>query len=93
LKGGWSPHDRKIPLRIRFPEIRARNPGRDAKEQVGMTIIKRDSAGMGHFHVCDDSAAPCDDPEDQMVVAIGREGSEFTGGTVRGPVRTGPLRA
>jgi hypothetical protein len=42
-----------------------------------MTIIKRDSAAMGHFHVCDDSAAPCDDPEDQMVVAIGREGSEF----------------
>jgi hypothetical protein len=35
-----------------------------------MTIIKRDSAPMGHFHVCDDSAAPCDDPEDQMVVAI-----------------------
>jgi hypothetical protein len=34
-----------------------------------MTIIKRDSAAMGHFHVCDDSAAPCDDPEDQMVVA------------------------
>jgi len=48
---------------------------------------------MGHFHVCDDSAAPCDDPEDLMVVAIGREGSGFTGGTVRGPVRTGPLRA
>jgi hypothetical protein len=24
---------------------------------------------MGHIHVCDDSAAPCDDPEDQMVVA------------------------
>jgi hypothetical protein len=59
----------EIPLRIRFPEIGARNPGRDAKEQVGMTIIKRDSATMGHFHVCDDSAVPCDDPEDQMVVA------------------------
>jgi hypothetical protein len=42
-----------------------------------MTIIKRDSAPMGHFHVCDDSASPCDDPEDQMVVAIGREGSGF----------------
>jgi hypothetical protein len=24
---------------------------------------------MGHFHVCDDSSAPCDDPQDQMVVA------------------------
>jgi len=24
---------------------------------------------MGHIHVCDVSAAPCDDPEDQMVVA------------------------
>jgi hypothetical protein len=32
---------------------------------------------MGHFHVYDDSAAPCDDPEDQMVVAIGSEGSGF----------------
>jgi hypothetical protein len=32
---------------------------------------------MGHIHVCDVSAAPCDDPEDQMVVAIGREGSGF----------------
>ncbi len=28
------------------------------------------AAAMGHFHVCDDSAAPCDDPEDQMVVAV-----------------------
>jgi hypothetical protein len=25
---------------------------------------------MGHIHVCDVSAAPCDDPEDQMVVAM-----------------------
>jgi hypothetical protein len=39
-----------------------------------MTIIKRDSTAMGHFHVCDDRAAPCDDPKDQMVVAIGSEG-------------------
>jgi hypothetical protein len=21
VKGGWNPHDREIPLRIRFPEI------------------------------------------------------------------------
>jgi hypothetical protein len=25
---------------------------------------------MDHFHVCDESAVPCDDPEDRMVVAI-----------------------
>jgi hypothetical protein len=37
----------------------------------------REAAAMGHFHVCDDSAAPCDDPEDQMVVAIGSEESGF----------------
>ncbi len=34
-----------------------------------MTIIKRETEAMGHIHVCDAYAAPCDDPEDQMVVA------------------------
>jgi hypothetical protein len=34
-------------------------------------ILKRDAATMDHIHVCDVSAVPCDDPEDQMVVAIG----------------------
>jgi hypothetical protein len=28
---------------------------------------------MGHIHVCNVSAAPCDDPEDQMVVANGAD--------------------
>ncbi len=42
-----------------------------------MTIIKRETEAMGHIHVCNISAAPCDDPEDQMVVAIGSEGSDF----------------
>ena len=76
MKGGWSPHDREIPLRIRFPEIGARNPERDAQEQVGMTIIKRDSAAMGRNHVCDAYVAPCDDPEDQMVVSNGAKDRE-----------------
>ena len=34
-----------------------------------MTIIKRETEAMGHIHVYNVSAAPCDDPEDQMVVA------------------------
>jgi hypothetical protein len=76
VKGGWSPHDREIPLRIRFPEIGARNPGEDAQVQVGMTIIKRDSAAMGRNHGCDAYAAPCDDPEDQMVVSNGAKDRE-----------------
>ena len=36
-----------------------------------------DLAAMGRIHVCDAGAAPCDDPEDQMVVAIGHEGLGF----------------
>ncbi len=52
LKGGWSPHDREIPLRIEVPRNTSRNPERDAQEQVGMTIIKRESAAVGHFPVC-----------------------------------------
>jgi hypothetical protein len=43
-----------------------------------MTIIKRETEAMGHIHVCNVSAAPCDDPEDQMVVA---------------PVRVAPTRS
>ena len=44
--------------------------------QVGMTIIKRDSAAMGRNHGCDAYAAPCDDPEDQMVVSNGAKDRE-----------------
>jgi hypothetical protein len=33
---------------------------------------------MGHIHVSDDSAAPCDDPEDQMVVEIFYQKSHYT---------------
>ena len=44
--------------------------------QVGMTIIKRDSATMGRNHGCDAYAAPCDDPEDQMVVSNGAKDRE-----------------
>ncbi len=32
---------------------------------------------MGRIHECDVCVAPCDDPENQMVVAIGSEGSEI----------------
>jgi hypothetical protein len=47
------------------------NPGEDAKEQVGMTIIKGDSAAMGRNHGCDAYAAPCDDPEIQLDLSNG----------------------
>ncbi len=36
---------------------------------------------MDRIHVCYVSTVPCDDPEDQMVVAIGREGSGYSQGT------------
>ena len=35
---------------------------------------------MGRIHVCSANVAPCEDPEDQMVVSIGREGSGFCRG-------------
>ena len=73
--------------------IGSRNSWENAKRQVWNTILKREAVAMVRIHVCDACAAPCDDPEDQMVVAIGREGSGFTGGTVRGPARAGSLRA
>ena len=40
-----------------------------------MISIKR-TATMGHIHVCDAYAAPCDDPESQMVVSIGAKDRE-----------------
>ncbi len=43
---------------------------------------------MGHTHVWDPSAVPCDDPEDQIVLAIGREGLLFTGDTSSNRVRS-----
>jgi hypothetical protein len=55
--------------KFEIPRNRGRNPGKDARKQVRDTILKREAATMGHIHVCDDSATPCDDPEDQMVVA------------------------
>ena len=59
----------KYHLEQRFPEIGEESCD-DAGKQVWDTILKREAAAMGHFQVCDDSAAPCDDPEDQMVVAV-----------------------
>jgi len=58
-----------------------------------MTIIKTETEAMGHIHVCNVNAAPCDDPEDQMVVAIGREGSEFHRGHRQRACPGSPLRA
>jgi hypothetical protein len=50
-------------------QIGSRNIWENAKRQVWNTILKREAAAMVRIHVCDVSAAPCDDPEDQMVVA------------------------
>ncbi len=43
---------------------------------------------MGHFHVCDDSAAPCDDPEDLMVVALYRQLRPYLWGCTSQPWST-----
>ena len=32
---------------------------------------------MGNIHVCDVCVTPCDDPENQMVVSIGKKGQKF----------------
>ena len=34
---------------------------------------------MDHIHVCEASVVPCDDPEDQVFLAIGREGCFLQG--------------
>jgi hypothetical protein len=49
-------------------------------KEIGM-IFNKETAGTGHIHVCSSGIVPCDDPEDQMVVSIGREGLLFTGDT------------
>ena len=36
---------------------------------------------MDHIHVCDASVAPCDDPEDQLVLTTGTERSSCVVGT------------
>ena len=48
-------------------------------------ISIKETAVVGHIHVCDAYASPCDDPESQMVVPIGSEGSvqNHTGDTGR----------
>ncbi len=38
-------------------------------------IKERITEVMGLIHVCDVCVTPCDDPENQMVVTIGSEGS------------------
>jgi hypothetical protein len=54
--------------------IGSRNIWENAKRQVWNTILKREAAAMGRIHVYDASTAPCDDPEDQMVVTMLRTG-------------------
>ncbi len=49
-------------------------------KELRMISIK-EATVMGHIHVCEANAAPCDDLEDQSVLTIGREGLLFTGGS------------
>ena len=37
-------------------------------KEIGM-IFNKETAAMGRIHVCSAGIAPCDDPEDQMVVS------------------------
>ena len=41
---------------------------------LGM-MFNKETTAMGRIHVCPANVAPCEDPECQMVVSIGREGS------------------
>jgi hypothetical protein len=43
--------------------------------KFGTRSIKRDTVTMGHIHVCSGYVDPCEDPEDQIVLSIGSEGS------------------
>ena len=38
-------------------------------------IFNKETTATGHIHVCSAYVAPCEDPECQMVVSIGSEGS------------------
>jgi hypothetical protein len=67
----------EIPLRIEIPRNRIRKSAKDTREQVWDTILKREAVAIGHIHECDACAAPCDDPENQMVVPNGNEGSRI----------------
>ena len=55
-------------------------------------IFNKETAAMGRIHVCPADVDPCEDPEDQMVVSLGSEGSgKFSQGATSGPV-LGPFR-
>ena len=76
VKGACGPLAGDTPRIGTKRQIGSRNIWENAKRQVWKllflvwnTILKREAAAMGRIHVCNASAAPCDDPEDQMVVA------------------------
>ena len=71
VKGACDPLAGDTPRIGTKRQIGSRNSWENAKRQVWNTILKREAAAMGRIHVCNASAAPCDDPEDQMVVAKG----------------------
>jgi len=47
-----------------------------ACSKSGITIIKRETATMGHNHVYDAYATPCDDPESQLDLSNGAKDRE-----------------
>jgi hypothetical protein len=66
VKGGWSPHDREIPLRIEVPRNRGRNSKKCCK-QVGCTINKeRETAAWATSTHALHELPACDDPEGQL---------------------------
>jgi hypothetical protein len=69
VKGSCGPLTGDTPRIGTKRQIGSRNSWENTKRQVWNTILKRDTSGMVHIYVCDACAAPCDDPEDQMVVA------------------------
>ena len=67
MKGGWSPHDREIPLRIEVPRNRSRNSKKCCK-QVGCAINKERYTAAW-------ATSPYALLVLQIVVPIGSEGS------------------
>ena len=72
--------------------MESRNLDGEAGQVVLGMMFNKETTAMGRIHVCPANVAPCEDPECQMVVSIGREGSgNFLRGHRQRLARAGPL--
>ena len=63
-------------------QIRSRKIGNGTKRLVRNTILRGETESMDHIHVCDACVSPCDDPESQMDVSIGKKDGFFSPGGI-----------